>query len=95
MFSGTFKLLYAVKIFLILLGSLFVLFTSLEQLKRFKDLRKLAWLRFLISFGIAGFVAYILNLFIGGFIFWVLIVVVIIFNIFFSQFKVLKVLRRK
>lgn len=94
LFSGTFGLLKTIKIGLIVLGSIITLFISAGQLRRIKELDKIVWLRWIFAVAIAGFMAYVLYLFIGSFIFWVILAGVLVYNIVFSQLGVFINLRK-
>lgn len=78
LFSGLFGWLVTVKYIIIGITSLITLFISAGQLEKIRELRKNKKLRWIIAFIIAGAVGWILYLFIGSFLFWLLFIGIIV-----------------
>lgn len=91
--NSTHKFFTVLKFFLILLGFIFSLFASRKLLDNFKDVEDRPWLGWTLSFLIAGGVAYLLYLFIGSFWFWIILLLVLVYNVIFSNLNIFKNVR--
>lgn len=89
------RILTAVKFFLILLAFLLSLFYSKSFLSNnFRDVEERPWLGWTLSLVISAGIAYILYLFIGSFLFWIILLGVLVYNFFFSKLTFFNSVRR-
>ena len=88
LFSGTFNFLKVVKYFIVFVAGLLSIFVSNDVLEdNIRSLRRNKIIRWIFAFIIGLGIGIVLALFIGGFIFWILVWVVLVYLFFASKIK--------
>lgn len=98
LFSGVFDFLYILKMFIVLVGGIISIFVSAGYLNLIKELEKRPYIKWPLAVVIGFGIGYLLYAFIGGFIFWILVVAVILWfliPIFFPMINLAKKFKRR